>query len=406
MNEFYAESPSQPLVLAHPPAPLRDGAVAVPPALTAPGGEEPDYAQPFGSARAISRVWRHVGRGPLVERARAELGAGFAPRFVFAHGDRVVAQGGGRWALLADDGALVTAGALGPGAMAIDAAGRAVWLVAPSSFLAARRLTDGKTELTVPIAGGQRFMRTLLAPVEHALVVASAEAPSSRPPRPGVASTIQRLELGAPPRLDADGLMENARTTATWHRDEQPLLMARDREGWIVAARDRLYRFDAALAVREVFAGSFTPARLSADESGRAYLIVTAGETRELWIVGAGGERVRRTLTFAPIAPPLVGPAHDVFVVGATAVAAFTPEGAPRWTRSLSGAAGAIALPDGRLLISEGATLITFDGQGAREQLHAAGEPLRTPPVVTAAGEVVVATAQRVLWLRSAPPQP
>jgi hypothetical protein len=103
----------------------------------------------------------------------------------------------------------------------------------------------------------------------------------------------------------------------------------------------------------------------------------------------------------APIAPPAIGYDHAIHVVTADAIVALTADGQPLWERRPAGRiAGAGVSTDGRVLLTAGRELQAYDEKGEREVLFRSAEgSLVTPPVMSAAGEIFVATADTLVCL-------
>jgi hypothetical protein len=62
---------------------------------------------------------------------------------------------------------------------------------------------------------------------------------------------------------------------------------------------------------------------------------------------------------------------------------------------------GATSLPGHHLLVADRLEPARFDADGERQEVFTACEPLLTPPVVIARGEVLVASAFFFYWLRA-----
>jgi hypothetical protein len=196
-----------------------------------------------------------------------------------------------------------------------------------------------------------------------------------------------------PPRVNIDGITD-ARVEAQLHRDELPLVVAGTGPTLVTATARRLYWLDASLRQQDIVEGNFAPSQLSLDEAERAYVL---GGGRLLVVTRDGGRVYEARLPdgMAPIAPALVSPAHETFVVGARHVVAFDPGGRVRWSQPLRGAVGALVDAHGRLLVADDSELVAFGGA----VLADAGAPLTTAPVLLSSGDVIAAVAtELVAW--------
>jgi hypothetical protein len=135
------------------------------------------------------------------------------------------------------------------------------------------------------------------------------------------------------------------------------------------------------------------------------HLVVAARDRLELWVLTPDGSRtVTRPINpelGVPIAPPAIGYDHAIHLITADAIVAFSADGDPLWERRPHGRiAGAGVSTDGRVLVAAGRELQAYDAKGEREVLFRSVEgPLVTPPAMSAAGEIFVATAEALYCL-------
>jgi hypothetical protein len=402
-DAFFSKSSTARLRLSRAPATLHPGHGATPPTLTSPPDTEIDTRQAHGNGRQNGRAWTTLPAGRWRERWRQPLAAG--PRLLTYAGERIVVAGSGRWALFAvADGASLAGGPMGGVVLAIDAgAGRFVF---PSSegLLEARALGDGAQQFSGGLTFGRGYARTFLTATGSRAWIAGIEIVPPRLPRKPTSGVIEVRAWHEPPRVNLDGITD-ARAEALLHRDEVPLIVAGTGATLVAATARRLYWLDRALQPQDVVEGDFAPTHLSLDEADRAYVL---SARRLLVATRDGGLAYEAALPddMAPIAPALVSPAHEVFIVGTRRVLAFDASGRVRWSRMLGGAAGASgdaagALVDahGRLLVADGRELVAFGDDGARVLLADVGAPLAAAPLLLANGDIVAATATHlVAW--------
>jgi len=268
----------------------------------------------------------------------------------------------------------------------------------------AQTTNDGAFQFTGGLTFASGYARTFLAARGSRAWIVGIEIPPPRVPRAPTSGVIEVRAWPEPPRVNVDGITD-ARVEAVLHRDELPLIVAGTGPILVAATARRLYWLDAALRPQDVVEGDLAPTHLSLDEADRAYVI---GARRLLVVARDGGRAYEAALPddMAPIAPALVSPAHEAFVVGARRVLAFDAGGRVRWSRMLGGAAGATgdaagALVDahGRLLVADGRELVVFGDDGARVLLADVGAPLATAPLLLSNGDIVVATATHLVAL-------
>jgi hypothetical protein len=149
----------------------------------------------------------------------------------------------------------------------------------------------------------------------------------------------------------------------------------------------------------------FEPLALSVDRAKRIYVVVRAEAAAALWVITPEGERVLSV----PIRggndlgahPPVVGYAHRVHLFVDSRIVTVGPTGAVLWEQALEGAfGGAIVTADDELVASEGSSVSAFDGTGRRRVLQRFPDgSVRTPPVLTASGSILVATERDLYCL-------
>ena len=173
----------------------------------------------------------------------------------------------------------------------------------------------------------------------------------------------------------------------------------------MLAWRDHVLTVGLDLGARRLLSGSFVPRSISVGEAGRVYLVVRTSEGPRLWMLNAEGQQVFSARlpddAADTLVPPVVAGDHRVFVVTDTRIVAFSPTGDLLWEFvAPQGRPRAMVTADGWLLVAAGETLGVFDAEGRSATLfHAPGEVFRTAPIVTPAGEIVVATERSLICI-------
>ncbi|HKG92801.1 MAG TPA: hypothetical protein VKA84_12945 [Gemmatimonadaceae bacterium] len=392
-----AEEPARPITPAGPPAAgwaraVPERTVAARAFLTEERNSRLAGALPAGGAWRVR--WTH------------DVSQGVLPAWVLTAGTRIVVQGEGMWELLDTDGGRIRTGVFAAEAIALDPERALFYAVGTGSEIVARNLADGEKAFYFALTFGKKYARQYLARPDGRFIALSVEQVID-PHAPGAPNTSMVETVTLPERPVVDSMSGHASAPVSGHLFHQSVVLAGAVRGGAVAVatENRLTYADIQLKIRRHFSGEFVPVSLSLDEGGRAYMLVNAGGRRALWVVTPAGERAAAAElpdeAREAAHPPIVGYDHTVYVLGADRVYAYAPDGSPRW-QSAPGArpAGAAVTADDRLLASVGSRLVAFAPGGEPAVLHEfPGEQLRTAPVMTAAGEILVASRGKLYCL-------
>ena len=387
--------PLQPLRSATGPAVL----------ATAPPMEHACYACPYANPQQNSRCVGLPSNGPWRIRWQSRLAEGFEPRFVLIDDERVVVQAG-TWQLFDLQGKALAGARIGPGQMAVDSTSGLFYSVNINGDVVAHELADGQVKFILLPTGADSFARPLIVPWGQRLFVSGFELPSGDHV-PDTAA-VEVINLGSPLVIESQ-LLVSAVTEKTLHLKTATLTVAANGQTIVFAVPDAICFADRSLEITAAYGAQFKPLAMSLDEASRAYLIVETGGRRALWLVTPKGERV---FAFAlppseePFPrPPVVGYNHRTFIAAGGTLLAISQDGKELWKRQLSGSrVGMIVTPNGDLLVSDGPELAVYNKDGERKRLYEfAGQELCTPPVLTADGELLVASKENLYCLT---PQP
>ncbi len=144
---------------------------------------------------------------------------------------------------------------------------------------------------------------------------------------------------------------------------------------------------------------------ISLDEARRIYLAVTTETGSALWILSPSGELLRTIALPGEItqldAPPAIGYDHSVYIRAAGGIIAFAADGKQIWEyRTTAPVAGMTVTTDNRVLVSAGSDLSIIDRSGSATLLRSfEAERLATAPIVTATGDIVVASESMLYML-------
>lgn len=410
--------------------PLAMGASSVPEAFSpAPPGVPPSgWTQPHGNAGLNGRldallgdasglIWTPRFEVPLFPDAR--------PHSVMQAGDAVAVQAR-VLQVFGLDGTPRFIRSAGSSPAALGATDGTLRYVNGDGYLTAVRLADGR-ELWTRMShfGDDAEYPFLTAEGARTILVGSERDMNPEADPMPFCLSFEVLEPGRPTsaalggdavRVDADGdegergdqEEERAPPVAAGalvaERDGQ-VFAARSGDTVLIAWQDMLATVSLDLQVRRLLTAAFTPLALSADEAGRAYLIVRTEEGPALWLVNAVGERVFDEALpddgGVVHTPPLVAPDHRVFVVTQKRVIAFSPAGEFLWEFvPPSGRPYASVTADGWLLVSVDRSVGLLDGYGRGKALYtSSGEAFCTAPVLTPNGEILVASEGSLLCL-------
>ncbi|MEK7404891.1 MAG: PQQ-binding-like beta-propeller repeat protein [Acidobacteriota bacterium] len=368
---------------------------------------EPGCPRRYCTAELNSRLPASLPGGDWRIKWQASLNPALPPAAIIAGADRVVTQGAGLWQLFDAAGKELAQGRLGFGEVVLDPRHRLFYALHRSNMLTAHQMSDGAAAFRTSPAYGDIFRRPFLGRAGNRLLLVGVERQiPAMPPRPPTRSLVEFIEFSEPPKVHANGLLFSVTRRGRLDLGTAKLIAAMRGETFLLAVPGRIYLADISLNVQRAFDAEFEPLLMSLDESGRIYLVVSIGEEQKaLWVLSPEGKRLGafalKPEHQALVAPPIVGYDHRIYLLTRALVVALDAEGKLLWERPAGGAAaGAGVTVDDRLLVSAGEEIAVFDANGERRMLYRfRGQPLLTPPVLTAAGEILVASAQRLYCL-------
>ncbi|MGC9970311.1 MAG: hypothetical protein ABSE56_06955 [Bryobacteraceae bacterium] len=396
------------------PVPFAVAAQPIRPAagpLTAARIEPPaDSSVPgaYGGESRNSRLSQRLGSAssaPLAVRWRADLTPTLRPFVLLASGNRVVLHGATQWALCDRAGRVLDVAPLGPSPVALDPARSLAFAADPFGRIVAHSLADGQAVFSALLYFGKSFTHPFLALRDRLMVTVGIEIPVDPSMPSPERSIVEVTDLGDPASRRSWDEPGGPAVIHDLIRDSRRMLAALAGDTLVLAVPNRVYLLDLSLKARRAMGGVFLPLALSLDEAGRIYLLVAAGGRSALWLLTPEGERIYEC-ELPPglrglIHPPIVGYDHTVFVRAERQILSIAPDGKVNWIRTADEPlAGAAITPDDFLLTSEGSSLAAWDAKGERRVLHTfAGENPTTAPVLTADGEILVATRTHLYCL-------
>jgi hypothetical protein len=385
--------------------------------IWAPAPKSPDpahgfYSRPFANAMRNSRIPYPAGGGFRKILWESDLDASSRPRFVLNGGGRLLVQKDLAWELFDDQGSRILRGGSGAGDIFFDAEDSLFYTTDQDGLVVARNTSDGKEAYSFFPMFGSGYVRTILAREKRNVWVVGIEIPqvSHSASRPAEYTVMEIQDLGTSLKKDEDGILISNLRVATLITRPVPLLTAMNGPKLILGAPDHVYTAGEQLNIISDLEFVGAPEVMSVDEEGRVYLVAQTEDENKvaahvLMVLSPdGGELMRNRMTnhsATIIAPPIVGYDHTTYVLEEDTIAAIGVDGKTRWRTFAGGAiAGGVAMADGKLLVSAGGIIASYNTAGEREvQFAIEGEHWATPPIVTAAGRLIAASDKRLYCL-------
>lgn len=412
-DEFTRYWDDTPVVPAAPPEPIH----AAPKPLLAPRATpvETGASRLYVNDERNSRAGRPLGLPPApqtpryVQRWKSDLREGLRPYVLAAAGDRILVYGPSLWSLFDAAGRLVQTSPLGASGVVLDPPHSLFFAADTAGLIVGYRLGDGQSAFSLFYYYGDRFGHSFLARRDRRLIAVGTAKDIDPHEPPPEESSIEVVDLGESARPKSWDQPDGPVVVKDLFRKTRLMRTAMAGDVIALATKDRVFLLDLDLEIRRAMTGSFVPLEISLDEGGRIYLLVNVAGRNALWLLTPAGEMVY-SFEFPPgvrnpSVPAIVGYDHTAYILAGRHILSVAPDGKLNWMRSAMGeVAGAVVTADDFLLASEGDSLVAWDAQGQRRVVHALpGEQLATAPVLTAEGDLLVATQAHLYRLGRVP---
>lgn len=366
--------------------------------------------QPFADARQNSRLDAAL-KDPFAVTWALRFATPLRPdtdaHSVLQHRDAILVQAA-VWQLFGLDGKARRAGRAGPSPVVIRPDDQSFAWVNADGLLVSAPLATGRTRWSYGLRLADNATYPFIGVRGRRVVVVGGEYDTNPEAKPKQSTRlgVEVIDLGDPVEASDEGILRSATspgTLVTPFRGD--VYGAMDAERIVVAWSDHVLVAGFDLAVKQLLGGTFEPRAVSLGDAGRAYLIVRTGDGPRLWMLNAEGEQVfdARLPDDASDTrvPPIVTPDHRVFVVTDTRIVAFDPTGDRLWEFvAPRGRPRALVTAEGWLLVACDDTIGVFDDEGRSASIfQLPGEVFSTAPVLTASGEIFVATERALVCI-------
>jgi hypothetical protein len=361
-------------------------------------GNAPGSVRPYNSLERNSRLgvalpatgWKIRWKAPLRERN--------IPRHVLQSGDRIIVQAP-VWQLFDDAGTSIWAQSAGGSPLEVDAEHGVIHFIDQNGYLMANSLKDGKEIYSVMPIFGDEYMRPYISRKGNRVTLAGSERQlDPHGHNKASRSLVELIDLGESDELTSTGVRLGATNVSTLFFPTTTLVAAAHGESLVVAIPDHLYMISPELKIVSAFDGAFSPIVMSLDESGRAYMVASTPKGRQLLIVTPDGKLLLEidlpTDLARMVTPPVIGLDHRIYLVTDERIHAFSEKGEALWeSRPGVRPGGVTVTADNRVLVSAGSDLCIYDSAGHCTLLQRfEGENLSTPAIISANGNLLVAT--------------
>ena len=409
---FYRDDVEKPMSLSVSPTKVRAARDPWAPAPQSPDPAHGFYSRPYANAMRNSRIPYSSGGGFRKILWEADLDASSRPRFVLNGGGRLLVQKDFAWELFDDQGSPIIRGGSGAGDIFLDTKDGLYYANAQNGLVVARKLLDGKEAYAFFPMFGSGYVRTVLTREKRNVWVIGIEIPqvSHTASRPAEYTVMEIQDLGESLKRDEDGVLMSNLQVATMITRPVPLLTAMMGTELVLGAPNHVYIADERLNVTRDIEFAGIPEMMSLDEEGRIYLVAQAEDdnkvaVRVLMVLSSDGNELMRTQLSNHsdniITPPIVGYNHTTYLLQGDTIAAIGVDGKSRWKTFAGGTiVGAVAMADGKLLVSAGNIIASYAANGEREvQFAIENEQWATPPVITATGNLIAASDKKLYCL-------
>ncbi|MBX9602472.1 MAG: hypothetical protein K2X35_15795 [Bryobacteraceae bacterium] len=352
----------------------------------------------YGSDSQNGRVGLTLPSGTWRLKWQSVFTTPMQPSQLLQAADRIVVAGTERWQLHDRQGRLLRSGSFAAGPV-IDPPNRQFLLAEKPGSVLSYSLDAGRRIWELPSVSSEGARRTYLARRQGALVVATEYRDQRR-------TLVESFELGDSPQI-SDEVLTSARRVALLEYPALGVRAAAMDNRLALAMPGRLVVTDRKLRLRDEYDRPITdPASISLDEAGHIYMLAGAPAARELLVFSSKGEELLRMPAGRDDSPAPVPPAIDfrrhIRLTMGDRLLAISPAGDQEWTSSLTGIAGLLVTADNRVVVAAANGVHAFTVGGERKLLFGLNqEPLLAGPVLTAEGDLLLASAARLFCLSS-----
>lgn len=396
------------------PVKIHAAEATTPPAAVRPDPARDAWLGTAGGERRNGRQPFPLTPGHWKVAATSELAVGMRPGNVVVIGDRVLVQGGLVWQLFGGDGHALAQAPIS-GGVTVDPERACFYAADPTGPLHAWKLADGSLAWILEPFFGATYERAHVTRRDDRLLVASIERPSD--PHGVQKPSLTALEVQrvpAKPEVNRFGFLERTERLAELMLNSASVKVASGDQGLVVAGPDTLYLPDEDLRIRAALSGDFDPLALSLDERDGIHLIGRHGARTFLWRVERDGRRLWEcaldTIEPGAAEPPAIGFDHRTWVFAGERWTVVSPAGRVLATNRESEAIRGLSVTaDGWALVTVGRTVVALrpvekPGTPAFERhvlFTSPGGPLVTPAILTASGQMWVASAKQLFRLEA-----
>ncbi len=366
--------------------------------------EFPSMICPFGNESRNSRSEADLGEGIWEKSWEASVRTDARPKYVLVAGNRIVVEAE-IWQMYDLAGKPIEQGKTGSSHIYIDRKAAIMYYIDGNGYINSVRTGDGKKAFVSMAGLADEGVYKCIVSRESKLFIGSSERQMD--PHGGDVperSLFELIDAGTPLKTDDSGLLLSAKSLGSLEIPESDVQCAIRDNLLVSASGTNIVVADLKLLPARLIATGITIKSLSLDELGRIYVVGKKGDSHVADLMNAEGGVLYSCrisdICDRLIAPPMVNRNHEAFLLSPDRVVCISNEGKELWDYKAKGKiAGGMLSADDWLLITDGNEVMALNAhEQARSLFHSENAPFLTPPALTEAHSIAVATAQHLMF--------